>query len=86
MSKTQITENDLATLRQAQQILANPELDGVCASSGGEAAQFKKLVRLGLLEFAGMGETDDERHLPCALYNITEAGKALLDERAKGAV
>lgn len=85
MSKTKITEADISTLHHALRVASNPELDGIYASGGGKAAQFGKLVRRGLLEYSGMGETDDERHLPCALYNITDAGKALLEERAKGA-
>lgn len=86
MPRTEITDSDLSTLHHARRIADDPELDGIYPSSGANAMQFKKLVRRGLLAFTGMGETDDERHLPVALYNITDQGKALLDERAKGAV
>lgn len=84
--KTGITEADLATLRQAQQILLNPELDGIYATSGGESAQFRKLVRHGVLVYTAMGESNDARRLPVALYNITEAGKALLEPKKRKAV
>lgn len=81
--RMKITEADLNALHWARHYVDRGERSGIYASSGGQAAQFRKLVRRGLLAFAGMGETDDHRKLPVALYAITDQDRAVL---AKGAV
>jgi hypothetical protein len=83
MSKTQITERDMQTLRYALVVEANPELDGIYPSSGADAARFRKLVRHELLVFAGMGEAKGK---PVALYNITDAGRTLAEPKKRKAV
>lgn len=75
MKKNGLTAEDLSTLSRALTLKDRFDDAGIFPIGAGQTAHFKRLCRLGLLEFDEYGRDIDgevERDVP--IYRLTEAG------------
>lgn len=80
-----MTEDDLGTLQRAADLRRRFNA-GIFPSTIGQRSHFRKLVRLGLLEFDDWGrDIDGEVERDVEIYKLTDAGEAAIAQGRDGA-
>lgn len=70
-----LREGDVGTLRRADELRRRFDA-GICSRDGGQRSHFRRMERLGLLQFDDWGRDMDgevERDVP--IYQLTELGR-----------
>lgn len=74
-----LSQNDIDTLARADELERRFDA-GIGPRRGGQFAHYRKLERLGLLEFVGLGrDIDGEVESDVLVYKLTAEGRKALD-------
>jgi hypothetical protein len=73
-----LSEHDIGTLRRAEDLRRRFDA-GIGPRVGGQFSHFRRMERLGLLEFDGWGrDVDGEVDRDVLVYQLTELGRQVL--------
>lgn len=77
-TQTEPTEQDIRTLARALELEERHGAAGIFPRDGAQTSHFRKLVRLGMLEFTGEWgrDIDAEVDRDVPLYRLTDDGRA----------